>query len=86
MRRDLAAPWEVVTIVPNDRPLYNLAAALVPLLEPDLNATDQLVQVRKQAEAFGAGSLQVRDVIESILKKQPGTARFMLIVDQWEEL
>lgn len=85
LRRDTHAPWEIVTIVPNDRPLYNLAAALTPLLEPDLSETDRLIEVNKQAEAFLSGTLHLRDVIERILAKQPGTARCMLIVDQWEE-
>ncbi len=86
LRRDTHAPWEIATIVPNDRPLYNLAAALTPLLEPDLSETDRLIEVNKQADAFANGTLHLRDVIERILTKQPGTARCMLIVDQWEEL
>jgi len=86
LRKDIRNPWEIVTIVPNDRPLYNLAASLVPLLEPELDETDRLIQISKQAEAFTSGTLQVRDVIQRILEKQRGTAHVMLIVDQWEEL
>ena len=71
LRRDLAEPWEIATVVPNDRPLYNLAAALLPLLEPDIAATDRLIQTNKQAAALADGSLHVRDVIEEIIKKHP---------------
>jgi len=78
LRRGLAEPWEIATVVPNDRPLYNLAAALLPLLEPDIAATDRLIQTNKQAAALADGSLHVRDVIEEIIKKQPGTRRFLL--------
>lgn len=86
LRKDIHHPWEIVTIVPNDRPLYNLAAALLPLLEPELDETDRLIQINKQADAFISGDLHVRDVIQRVLEKQQGTARVMLIVDQWEEL
>lgn len=86
IRRDTYAPWEIVTLVPNDRPLYNLAAVLTLLLNPDLSETDQLIEIKKQADALATGALRLRDVIERILAKQPGTARCLLIVDQWEEL
>jgi formylglycine-generating enzyme required for sulfatase activity len=86
LRAETDDPWETVTIVPGDRPLYNLAARLVPLLEPDLNENDQLIEIGKQAKALQEGALQVRDVVERILHKQLGTKRFLLIVDQWEEL
>jgi formylglycine-generating enzyme required for sulfatase activity len=86
LRADTRAPWEIVTLVPGDRPLYNLAARLIPLLEPQRSESDQLIEVGKQARAFQEGALQVRDVVERILEKQPGTRRFLFIVDQWEEL
>lgn len=86
LRSDLAEPWEIATIVPNDRPLYNLAAALLQLLESDLAPTDRLIRIGGLAEALEHGSLHVRDIVEEILRKQPGTRRFLLVVDQWEEL
>jgi formylglycine-generating enzyme required for sulfatase activity len=73
-------------MVPGDRPLYNLAARLIPLLEPERSENDQLIEVGRQARAFQEGALQVRDVVERILQKQPGTKRFLLVVDQWEEI
>jgi formylglycine-generating enzyme required for sulfatase activity/energy-coupling factor transporter ATP-binding protein EcfA2 len=86
LRRDTQAPWEIVTLFPGDRPLYNLAAGLMPLLDPDLSETRRLIEIEEQAQAFAAGKLQVRSVIERILQRQSGTRRFLLIVDQWEEL
>jgi hypothetical protein len=86
LRKNTKEPWEIVTIVPGDQPLRNLAAALMPLLEPEKGENDLLIETGKQAKAFLDGSLQIRDVIERILNKQPGTARFLLVVDQWEEL
>ena len=86
LRRNTREPWEILTIVPGDRPLYNLAAGFLPLLEPDMNASDRLIKVGKQVKALQDGSLQVRDWVEEILRQQAGTQRFLLVVDQWEEL
>jgi hypothetical protein len=58
----------------------------MPLLESELGENDLLIETGKQAKAFLDGTVQIRDVVERILKKQPGTARFLLVVDQWEEL
>ena len=86
LRKETREPWEIVTIIPGNRPLYNLAAGFMPLLEPEKGENDLLIETGKQANAFLDGTLQIRDVVERILKKQPGTARFLLVVDQWEEL
>jgi WD40 repeat protein len=87
LRRDRTPVWEVATLVPGDRPLHALATALVPLLEPEkTDETDRLITVNKQVRALQDGDLQLRDIVERVLQKQPGTDRLLLIVDQWEEL
>src|SRR5262249_15717118 len=52
LRKDQCEPWEIVTLVPNDRPLYSLAAALTPLLEQEMSETDRLIEVGKHTEAL----------------------------------
>jgi TIR domain len=87
LRRERKPVWEVTALVPGDRPLHAFATALAPLLEPDkTDETDRLIAVNKQVRALQDGDLQLRDIIEWVLKKQPGTDRLLLIVDQWEEL
>jgi len=86
LRRDTGSPWEILTLVPGDRPFYSLAAGFLPLLEPEQGENDRLIETGRQAEALLNGSVQIRDVVERILAKQPGTERFLLVVDQWEEL
>jgi formylglycine-generating enzyme required for sulfatase activity len=86
LRRGGDRVWEVATFVPGDRPLHALAAALVPLLEPDMTETDRLIEIGKQARAFRKGDLRLRDIAARVLEKQPGTDRLLLVVDQWEEL
>lgn len=78
--------WEIATLVPSDRPLHSLAAAFVPMLEPQMTRVERLAEINKLAEHFSDGSVALRDVVADVLKTQPGTDRLLLFVDQWEEL
>lgn len=78
--------WEVATIVPTDRPIHALAAVLMPFLEPDMTETDRLIETNKLAEALLSRTIKLREVVDRVLAKQPGTDRLLLIADQWEEL
>ncbi len=86
LRRDSAQVWDLCEMVPGQRPFDGLAAALIPLLEPDLSETDRLVEVGKLANYVAEGQVKLEDVVQRILKKQLGTDRLLLMVDQWEEL
>jgi formylglycine-generating enzyme required for sulfatase activity len=86
LRQDTGTVWDFVTMRPGDRPLHALAAAMVPLLAPEMTATDQLAEIGKLAGYFREGTVGLRDVVERVLKRQPGTDRVLLIADQWEEL
>jgi hypothetical protein len=78
--------WEIATLVPTDRPLHSLAAALVPILEPEMTRVDRLAEINKLAGHFAEGIIALRDVAADALRAQPGTDRLLLFVDQWEEL
>lgn len=79
--------WEVVTLVPGDRPLRALAVALAPLLEPETPpGIRNLENIGILKDFLERGENELRDLVEEALQKQPGTDRLMLIVDQWEEL
>jgi hypothetical protein len=78
--------WDVVTLVPTDRPLASLPAALLPSLEPDLSEVDRLAEVNKLAAQLADGSVALRDVTDRVLAKQRGTDQLLLFADQWEEL
>lgn len=78
--------WDIATLVPGDRPLHALAAALVPDLEPEMTEINRLTEIGKLAGYFAERSVALRDVAARVLKKQPGTDRLLLVVDQWEEL
>src|SRR5262245_1321396 len=86
LRRSREKVWEMVTLVPGDRPLRSLAAALAPLLEPEMTVTDRLIEINKLSGALATGDLKLRDIVERVLSKQLGTDRLLVVVDQWEEL
>jgi TIR domain len=78
--------WDVVTMVPQDRPFHNLAACFLPLLTPELADLDRLIKIDEFAEWLAKGKSHLRDAVERTLEKEPGTDRMLLVVDQWEEL
>ena len=86
LRKNHDGIWEVATIVPTDRPIHALAAVLMPFLEPSMTETDRLIEISKLAEALLSRTIKLREVVDRVLAKQPGTDRLLLIADQWEEL
>lgn len=86
LRKTRDQVWEVATMVPTDRPVHALAAIFMPLLEPDMTETDRLIELNKLAEALLSQAIKLREVVDRVLAKQPGTDRLLLIADQWEEL
>ena len=78
--------WEIVTIVPGQRPVQALAAALTELLEPEVTETQRVRQMVRLADGLEDGSIALSSVIARILELQPETERLLLVVDQWEEL
>ena len=86
LRKSHEPVWEVATIVPTDRPIYSLAAALQPLLEPEMGEATRLIETNMLAEGLLQRTVKLRDIVGRVRAKQPGTDRLLLIVDQWEEL
>jgi formylglycine-generating enzyme required for sulfatase activity/energy-coupling factor transporter ATP-binding protein EcfA2 len=78
--------WEIATLVPTDRPIHALAVALMLFLEPGMTETDRLIEINKLADALLSRTIKLREVVDRVLAKQPGTDRLLLVADQWEEL
>jgi hypothetical protein len=78
--------WLILSLRPGVRPFRSLAAALMPVLEPNFSETDRLVEANKLAAALGEGSLALSDVVERIRNKNSGFSQMLLVVDQFEEL
>ncbi len=64
-------------------PVHALAAALLPLLEPDLSETDQLIKNAPFAETLTRQGLH--DVVPRVLRLHQSD-RLLIVIDQFEEL
>ncbi|MCB9101985.1 MAG: protein kinase [Anaerolineales bacterium] len=53
---------------PGGNPFHSLAATLLPLLEPEMTITDQLVEARRLTERLSRGDLSLVDVVDRILQ------------------
>jgi hypothetical protein len=81
-----ARGWLIATFRPGPEPFRALAAALLPLLEPDLSEVDQLVERRKLSAALSQGDLNFADVAVRLVEKNAPAERLLLVADQFEEL
>lgn len=77
--------WQFTHFRPGEDPFYALALALVPLYQPGQDATDQIIQSRRLANALRNGDVSLADVIAKIRLHYPDD-RVLLIADQFEEL
>lgn len=82
----MIASIEIATIVPTDRPVHALAVVFILFLEPDMSEVTRLRETNQLAEDLLSRKTALRDIVDRVLAKQPGTDRLLLIADQWEEL
>ena len=80
------AVWDVASFTSSDRPFHQLAVALVSLLEPEVSPFERRKEANRWAEGIQKGEVSLRDLVEEVLAKQPGTDRLLLVADQFEEL
>ena len=80
--------WEIAIMVPQQYPFKSLAGILIPLLESDRDLSEvQLIEhINELADSLITGRVTLKDVVDRLLAKQPGTDRLLLVIDQWEEL
>ena len=77
--------WLIASFRPGNRPFHSLAAALLPLLEPDGSTTEMLVETNRLAEALLHGKITLTDVVERIQQTGQPSKRLLLVADQFEE-
>ncbi|TVP93869.1 MAG: toll/interleukin-1 receptor domain-containing protein, partial [Planctomycetaceae bacterium] len=78
--------WEIVTMVPNTDPLFSLAKALLPLIEPEFSGYELISKSESAANDLKNDRVSLRNLIDAALERQQGADRLLLVVDQWEEL
>ena len=77
--------WLIESFRPQRQPFYMLASALVRVLKPELDETQQPGRAAELANEMNQGKLMLSQVLASILERNPGK-RILLVVDQFEEL
>jgi WD40 repeat protein/DNA-binding SARP family transcriptional activator/energy-coupling factor transporter ATP-binding protein EcfA2 len=77
--------WTVASFRPGNQPFQALAAALVPLLEPEMTETERMVETRRLAQALVQLDLPLNDVVDRIQQKL-AAHRLLLLADHFEEL
>ena len=78
-----AGCWLIGSFRPNKQPFYELAAALISQLEPELGKTDKTIKAKELANSIRQHGFTAD--VSAILKDKPGK-RLLLVVDQFEEL
>jgi WD40 repeat protein/DNA-binding SARP family transcriptional activator len=78
--------WLIAHCRPGGQPFQALAAALLPLLEPQSSETDRLLETQKLANAWHQEDLALLPTVERILEIHPDKGRLLLVIDQFEEL
>jgi len=84
--RQKSGGWLVDSIRPGAQPFRALAEALVSHLQPDLSEAKQTVETDKLAQALRRGERTLADLINQIGAGSPADSRYLLVIDQFEEL
>lgn len=84
------ANWTIAVMRPGGDPFQSLAAACVGQLEPSISQTQQLTRTGELANALRDESVHFPEVVNKIIQQKAqtisGQHRFLLIVDQFEEI
>jgi WD40 repeat protein len=77
--------WLIESFRPQSQAFYGLASALVRLLQPELDATQQLGRAAELSKQIKLGNLSLSQVVASLLERYPHK-RLLLVIDQFEEI
>jgi hypothetical protein len=77
--------WLIVDFRPGNHPFENLVATLVPLLDPEKSAGEQLIIANKLIKEFQQDASALQKIVISLLGKKTGS-HLLLVADQFEEL
>ncbi len=78
--------WCISSFRPKDDPFQALAATLLPQLQPDTTTIDQLREINRFAEDIRSKKTELTTIIERILAHNANTNKFLLVIDQFEEI
>ncbi|MGB3760313.1 MAG: CHAT domain-containing protein [Rivularia sp. (in: cyanobacteria)] len=77
--------WHIIDFRPGERPLFNLATAIISQQEDNLSRTERLRDIRNFTTDLQHCENGLRDLVDNILSENPNGC-FLLVADQFEEL
>jgi hypothetical protein len=77
--------WQIVSLRPHDEPLNQLALAFDPPKE-EPGSIKWMAALNESAELLRDRKVTLAQLVRNRLQNDPGSTRFLLYVDQWEEL
>jgi WD40 repeat protein/energy-coupling factor transporter ATP-binding protein EcfA2 len=86
LRGEEGRAWAIAVCRPGHSPFYSLATVLVPQLEGEVSDTARLVGTQELAIGLREGEVTLSEVCEQILEEGEAYGRFLLVIDQFEEL
>ncbi|MFN8468424.1 MAG: NACHT domain-containing protein [Caldilineaceae bacterium] len=82
-----SATWKINVFRPGADPLTSFFALLAGYINPNLAGSEAVAETRRLADGLLSGKLQFgRDILPQIEAEQPVPSRFLLVVDQFEEV
>jgi hypothetical protein len=77
--------WQILDLRPHDEPLHQLAAAFDPPKD-EPGSLAYRAAVNAGAKLFRERNVTLAELVRDRLRKESGSTRLLLYVDQWEEL
>jgi hypothetical protein len=86
LRLEKPAVWEVAIFTPGEAPFRNLAEALALTADKALDPWQRRIKANERGAYLASGTLTLADAVDITLAAAGGKTRFLLVVDQFEEL
>ncbi len=78
--------WNIATFRPTNSPFYGLAKALLELFEPEMDTLERVTKAKKYVDNFKKEDLTLKNILEFKLQEFSSRERFLIVIDQLEEL
>jgi hypothetical protein len=86
LRLEQPAVWEAAIFTPGEAPFRNLVEALALTDDKPLDPWQRTIKANERAAYLASGALTLAEAVDITLAATGGKTRFLLIVDQFEEV
>ncbi len=78
--------FKMTVLRPKNRPFYEFYKAILELFEPELKDTKLIEEAKINENKFKKEDLLLNEIVEIKLKKNDSKTRFLIVIDQFEEI